>query len=113
MLTTTAQANIDSLLDALTLDNWFEMLPILADAYRDADRWDDAEAVEWLWRKGRKPTLDAMWPAWTWDDDTSICLDDHPNCVYSQHAGNVRHYASDVKDALVTYLLSPKEVRLR
>jgi hypothetical protein len=47
-------ADLEGLLAALTRENWFEMLPIIADAYREQN--DEAgEAVAWLIGNNKRP----------------------------------------------------------
>lgn len=52
---TEAQADLDCLLQSLTWDNWFDMLPILSDAFREAKGWEAGDAVDWLIENRKRP----------------------------------------------------------
>jgi hypothetical protein len=57
-VTTTMSADLEGLLAALNHENWFEMLPVIADAYRDND-YEAGDAVAWLIDNRKRPH---WWP---------------------------------------------------
>jgi hypothetical protein len=45
------------MIDSLTYDDWFDLLPIIVDTYHDQGRYDEGEAVKYVmehrWRPSR------------------------------------------------------------
>jgi hypothetical protein len=45
------------MIDSLTYDNWFDLLPLIVDTYHDQGRYDEGEAVKYVlehrWRPSR------------------------------------------------------------
>lgn len=63
----TATDNLDNLLASLTWEEWFDYLPVIADAYGEADEWEAFEACMWLLQNGKRPhkgagLIYAWWP---------------------------------------------------
>jgi hypothetical protein len=50
----TVSADLEGLLAALTHDNWFEMLPVIHDAYRE-QKDEAGDAVAWLIANKKRP----------------------------------------------------------
>jgi hypothetical protein len=109
-------ADLEGLLAALTWGNWFEMLPVIHDAYREQS--DEAgDAVAWLIEMKRRPLMldnhphNQGWEGrfiWSRDSDylRSSRLDIYEFCITGHFAAQVDRFHS--KKA-ITYASVPAE----
>jgi hypothetical protein len=109
-------ADLEGLLAALTWDNWFEMLPVIHDAYREQS--DDAgDAVAWLIERKRRPLKLANEPhnkghigRFIWPRDSDFSTQSVSNvcetCIPYSFANQVDRFHS--KKA-ITYAAIPAE----
>lgn len=63
---TAAQATLDNLLASITYDTWWEYLPLISDAYRDAGMWDEGEAVGEMISGRWIPDVDVIGAEYRW-----------------------------------------------